>query len=238
MVTPILPMRASAATVKRRGKILLGPVDLTVGPTGITMVMGPNGAGKTTLLRTLHGLERLSGGSVLWQVPLSDARLRQAFVFQTPIMLRRSVRDNLTYPLVLRGVSKADARALAEDWATRVGLGAMLDRQAPLLSGGEKQKLALARALVLKPDIIFLDEPCANLDGRAIREIEAILQAARDAGTRILMATHDIGQAKRLATDIVFLMHGVIIEHAPADEFFAGPKTPQAAALLNGDIVE
>ena len=238
MVTPILPLEVSQALVKRRGKTLLGPVDLRVSQTGFTIVMGPNGAGKTTFLRTLHGLERLSKGEVTWQVPLTEARLRQAFVFQTPIMLRRSVRDNLIYPLTLRGTKKAKARQLAEDWARRVGLGGALDQQAPQLSGGEKQKLALARALILEPDIIFLDEPCANLDGRAIREIETILQDACAAGTRIIMATHDIGQAKRLATDVVFLMHGHIIENSPAQDFFAGPKTPQAAALLQGDIVE
>ncbi|WP_296424876.1 ATP-binding cassette domain-containing protein [Yoonia sp.] len=238
MVTSILPLKMSGAVVKRRGKTLLGPVDLTVSQTGFTIVMGPNGAGKTTLLRALHGLERLSGGQVQWQIPLRDTLQRQAFVFQTPIMMRRSVRDNLAYPLILHGTPKAAAYALAADWAGRIGLGRALDQQAPQLSGGEKQKLALARALMRSPDILFLDEPCANLDGRAIREIEAILKSAQAGGTRILMATHDIGQARRLASDVVFLMHGKIIEMAAADAFFGAPKTPQAAALLNGDIVE
>ena len=238
MVTSILPLTMKDATVKRRGKTLLGPVDFTVSPSGFTIVMGPNGAGKTTLLRALHGLERLSSGQVDWQVPFAQTLQRQAFVFQTPIMMRRSVRDNLAYPLILHGMAKRDAHALAADWAERVGLRAALDQQAPQLSGGEKQKLALARALIRSPDIIFLDEPCANLDGRAIREIEAILQGAQASGTRILMATHDIGQARRLATDIVFLMHGKIIETADAKAFFDAPKTPQAAALLKGDIVE
>ena len=237
-MTSILPLTMKDATVKRRGKTLLGPVDFTVSPSGFTIVMGPNGAGKTTLLRALHGLERLSSGQVDWQVPFAQTLQRQAFVFQTPIMMRRSVRDNLAYPLILHGMAKRDAHALAADWAERVGLRAALDQQAPQLSGGEKQKLALARALIRQPDIIFLDEPCANPDGRAIREIEAILQAAQASGTRILMATHDIGQARRLATDIVFLMHGKIIETADAKAFFDAPKTPQAAALLNGDIVE
>lgn len=238
MVTSILPLKMTEALVKRRGKTLLGPVNFEVSREGFTIVMGPNGAGKTTLLRALHGLERLSAGRVDWQVPFAQTLQRQAFVFQTPIMMRRSVRDNLAYPLILHGMAKRDAHALAADWAERVGLRAALDQQAPQLSGGEKQKLALARALIRSPDIIFLDEPCANLDGRAIREIEAILQGAQASGTRILMATHDIGQARRLATDIVFLMHGKIIETADAKTFFDTPKTPQAAALLKGDIVE
>lgn len=238
MVASVLPLNMAGAVVKRRGKTLLGPVDLTISAQGFTIVMGPNGSGKTTLLRSLHGLERLSSGTITWQAPLRDAQARQAFVFQTPIMMRRSVRENLAYPLLLGNMRKTKAYELAEDWAARVGLAKALDQPAPQLSGGEKQKLALARALIRDPEIVFLDEPCANLDGRAIREIEAILKEAQANGTRILMATHDIGQAKRLAEDIVFLMHGNIIEQAPAPDFFAGPSTPQAKALLQGDIVE
>ncbi len=238
MVTSILPVVMTDAVVKRRAKDLLGPVDLTISETGFTIVMGPNGAGKTTLLRSLHGLERLTQGRVQWQTPLKDAHRRQAFVFQTPIMLRRSVLENLTYPLLLRGTKKGLAEALARDWAQRVGLDDVLGNPAPQLSGGEKQKLALARALITQPDIVFLDEPCANLDGRATREIETILQQVNAAGTRIVMATHNIGQAKRLATDVLFLLNGQIAEQSPAHTFFNAPQTPQAAALLRGDIVE
>lgn len=238
MVSTILPLVMTGAVVKRRGKILLGPVDLTISPGDFTIILGPNGAGKTTLLRALHGLEKLATGDVRWQVPVTDARPKQAFVFQSPIMMRRNVRDNLAYPLTLHGVPKSEARAQAEVWAAKVGLGAVLDQQAPLLSGGEKQKLALARALIRAPEVLFLDEPCANLDGRSTREIEAILKGAQADGTRILMSTHNIGQARRLATNIVFLMGGEIIESGPATGFFDAPKTPQATALLNGDIVE
>lgn len=238
MVSSILPLIASQAVVRRKGKTLLGPVDLEISASGCTIVMGPNGSGKTTLLRVLHGLERLSEGTTRWQVPVTQARTRQAFVFQTPIIMRRSVRDNLAYPLALHGMRKGEALKIADNWAERVGLGHALDQSAPLLSGGERQKLALARALIRVPEILFLDEPCANLDGRAIREIEAILKEAQEGGTRIVMSTHDVGQAKRLADDVVFLMHGRIIEKGPADQFFAGPSTPQATALLQGDIVE
>lgn len=238
MVTPILPLELSGASVKRRGKTILGPLDIRISKSGFTIILGPNGAGKTTLLRALHGLEKLSTGSATWQVPLPVAQPRQAFVFQSPIIMRRTVRDNLAYPLVLHGTAKAAARAEADRWAVNIGLGDFLDQSAPNLSGGEKQKLALARALIRKPDILFLDEPCANLDGRATREIETILKEAQDRGTRILMSTHNIGQAKRLATDVVFLMGGKIVEAATAAQFFDSPETPQAKALLNGDIVE
>ncbi|MEP2506527.1 MAG: ATP-binding cassette domain-containing protein [Paracoccaceae bacterium] len=226
------------AVVKRRGKTLLGPVDMTISAGDFTIVLGPNGAGKTTLLRALHGLEKLAGGDVRWQVSILEARPRQAFVFQSPIMMRRSVRENLAYPLTLHGVPKSEAHAKAEVWAKKIGLGEALNQQAPLLSGGEKQKLALARALIRGPEVLFLDEPCANLDGRATREIEEILKNAQADGTRILMSTHDIGQARRLASDVVFLMGGKVIESGPSEEFFSAPRTHQAIALLNGDIVE
>ncbi len=233
----ILPLELAGVTVVRRGKTIIGPVDLTIAPGGLTVILGPNGAGKTTLLRTMHGVERASGGALRWHGPRGDADLRQSFVFQTPIVLRRSVVENIAYPLLIRGRAKAAARAAAADWAGRVGLAAALDRPAQVLSGGERQKMALARALITGPEIVFLDEPTANLDGRSMREIEAILVAARDRGTRLVLATHNLGQARRLGTEIVFLHNGLVHEAAGADSFFAGPATAEARAFLNGDIV-
>ena len=231
-------MTLEGAVARRQGKVLVGPVDLELGREGFTIVMGPNGAGKTTLLRLMHGLQRLSEGKVRWAVAQSAARARQAYVFQTPIMMRRRVVESIAYPLRLRGVGRAEARARAVKWAERVGLGAVLERPAPFLSGGEKQKLSLARALITGPDILFLDEPCANLDGRATREIEALLRQAQAEGTRLVMATHHMGQACRLASDVVFLLGGRVHETGPAEAFFAGPKTAEAAAFIKGDIVE
>ncbi|MEO1638127.1 MAG: ATP-binding cassette domain-containing protein [Pseudomonadota bacterium] len=237
-MTSILPLSLSEVVVKRRGQVLLGPLDLSLGAEGITIIMGPNGAGKTKLLRAVHGVERIAAGVIQWQVPTDQAQVQQAFVFQAPIMLRRTVAENLIYPLRLAGVARKGALARAQDWADKVGLGDAMRRSAPNLSGGEKQKLALARALISGPQVLFLDEPCANLDGRATREIEAILQDAKAGGTRIIMATHDIGQARRLADDVVFLMHGKVIEQGAAEPFFDAPQTPQARALLKGEIVE
>jgi len=234
----LLPLRLRGATARVRGKTLLGPVDLTIARGGTTIVLGPNGSGKTTLLRVMHGLQRLSAGSMTWNLPAPLARERQAYVFQTPIMMRRSVLDNLAYPLLLHGMSRREARKRAACWAERVGLGAAARRPAPVLSGGEKQKLALARALIRAPEIVFLDEPCANLDGNATREIEALLADARAAGTRIVMATHDLGQARRLASDVLFLRGGLLHESAPADRFFDAPDTAEATAFLRGDIVQ
>jgi tungstate transport system ATP-binding protein len=226
------------AKTSRKGKTLVGPVDLTLSGHGITIVMGPNGAGKTSLLRLIHGTARLTGGTIKWACPLEIARQHQSFVFQRPVMMRRSVIDNIAFPLLTRGVKKNQARQQALDWAKRIGLDRIADRSATALSGGEQQKLALARALIIKPQVLFLDEPSASLDEQAKREIEDLLKQERDNGTRIVMSTHDIGQGRRLADDVLFLLQGQIHEKSAAKAFFNEPQTPQAQAFLNGDIIE
>ena len=226
------------ALVKRRGKTLLGPISLDLGGQGITMVLGPNGAGKTTLLKVMHGVERLSAGTLNYSVPDDEAREAQAYVFQSPIILRRSVGQNLAYPLELLSRPKAEVKAQVADWAARIGLAGALDAPATRLSGGEKQKLALGRALIRQPRLLFLDEPCANLDGRSTREIEALLRDANAAGTRIVMTTHDLGQAKRLAGDALFLLNGKLHEQGAAAKFFDAPQRSETKAFLEGDIVE
>lgn len=238
MVASIFPMKASDLTVRRGGRFLLDGVSLSLTGDGVTIVLGPNGAGKSTLLKTLHGMQRLVKGSLDWAQPSGAAQERQAFVFQTPILMRRTVLDNVAYPLKVRGFGKREARERAADWLRKVQLERALNQRAADLSGGERQKMALVRALIRDPELLFLDEPSANLDGRATREIEELLQETNAAGTRIIMATHDFGQARRLATDVVFLHKGQMLEHTPADEFFTSPQTPQAQAFLNGDIVE
>lgn len=237
-MSALFPLTVAGAETRRRGKVLVGPIDLHLEGQGATVIIGPNGSGKTTLLSLLHGTARLHAGSIAWQVRTEEARAAQSFVFQRPVMLRRSVLDNIAYPLLIRGVGKAHALSQAQDWAGRVGLVDILDRAAPSLSGGEQQKLALARALITGPEVLFLDEPCAALDGRAMRDIEAILIAQKAAGTRLILSTHDMGQARRLADEVVFLRGGRVHETAPAALFFAAPRTNAAQAFLNGDIVE
>ena len=233
-MTNLFPVTLDQVLVRRKGKVVLGPADLELGPDGPTIVLGPNGSGKTTLLRVMHGIERVSSGSVRWQ---HDDTSRHAFVFQSPIVLRRSVAENLAYPLRLHRTPKAEIATAVDDWLDRIGLTGLRDSPALRLSGGERQKLAIARALIRKPDVLFLDEPSANLDGHATRAIETLLQDTAASGTQIVMATHDMGQARRLARNVVFMLGGKVHEHGPADSVFNQPSTPQLAAFLRGDIV-
>lgn len=235
---PILPLRLEGAFVRRNGRAIIGPIDFEIAPKGVTIVMGPNGAGKTTLLRAMHGLERLSGGKVTWQVPDIEARKQQSYVFQSPVMMRRSVLGNVTFPLTIHGVPKKAARLEAEEWLERIGLASAAELQASVLSLGERQKLSLARALIRKPQILFLDEPCASLDGRSTRDIEALIKQAFSDEVRIVMSTHDVVQARRLASDAMFIYHGRLHETSRADEFFDAPQKPETKAFLRGEIVE
>lgn len=238
MVSSILPLRLKDVSVAKRGKMLIGPIDLEIGMEGVTTILGPNGSGKTTLLRLMNGLERPHKGSLEWHISMQDARKKQAFVFQTPIVLRRSTLDNIIYPLQLQNVPKDEATKVALKGLEKVNLIEVQNLNAGFLSGGEKQKLAIARALVTNPDIMFLDEPTANLDGASTREIEAIIKDAALRGVRIVMTTHDIGQGKRLADDVIFLYQGKLHEHGLANVFFEQPKTQEAISFLAGEIVE
>ncbi len=233
----LFPLEVKDAKTRRRGKVLVGPVDLTLAGPSSTVVIGPNGSGKTSLLSMLHGTARLSQGTLRWSCSLAEARAKQSYVFQRPIMLRRSVIENIAYPLAIRGIGRDARRAQATHWAERLGLSGHLDQSALSLSGGERQKLALARALIAEPELLFLDEPCAALDSASMRVIEEVLADVRANGTSLVIATHDMGQAKRLADDVIFLLHGEIHETGPAERFFAGPKTEAAVGFLRGDIV-
>lgn len=237
-MSALFPLSVRGAMTRRHGKVLVGPVDLDLAGQGVTVILGPNGSGKTTLLRLLHGTARLHAGEIRWACDMSTARNAQAFVFQRPVMLRRTVGQNLAYPLLIAGMGRRQALEKAREWAARVGLEAMFDRPAPVLSGGEQQRLALARALIGSPQLLFLDEPTASLDGRATREVEEILTHAQANGTRLILSTHDMGQARRLADRVVFLLGGKVHEDAPAASFFDAPGTAAAQAFLNGDIVE
>ncbi len=221
---------------RTNGSTLIKSVSLALPDRSLTVVMGPNGAGKSLMVRLMHGLLQPTEGEVLWGgQPMSDSvRKRQAMVFQRPVLLRRSVAANIDFVLGLRGRRAADRTAAILD---EVGLAERAGQPARLLSGGEQQRLALARALALGPRVIFMDEPTASLDPSATAAIEAIVHRVRDRGTKILFITHDLGQARRLADDVVFLHAGRLAEHSPAATFFDQPESREARNYLSGRLV-
>jgi tungstate transport system ATP-binding protein len=231
----ILPLRAEGLGFSAAGVAILEGVSLMIGAGAPTVIIGPNGAGKSVLLRLLHGLLPPGAGRVTWSG--EHARHRQAMVFQRPVLLRRSVLANVLYPLSLAGIAAHERQGLARSALEMVGLAALADRPARKLSGGEQQRLALARAAALGPEVLFLDEPCASLDPAATRAVEEIIRTLAARGTKIVMTTHDLGQARRLAGEVVFLHRGRVREHADAAAFFTSPATPEAAAFLRGDLV-
>ena len=234
----MFPLIAENLVVEFQGKQILGPINLNINKGDIAVILGPNGSGKTSLLKALHGLLKLRLGTVRWSCLKAESIGKQMFVFQTPIMLRRSVFENLTYPLLLRKTPKAQANHRATQWLDRIDLTALMHVPATRLSGGEKQKLALARALITEPEMLFLDEPCASLDGKTTFEIESLLQNCVAGGTTIMMSTHDLGQAKRLAKNIYFLNKGTLESVQSAKTFFIKPLSQNASKFIAGDIVE
>jgi len=210
-------------------------VRLDTGPR--TIILGPNGAGKSVLLRLCHGLLAPTAGRISWNAAeAAGGPRRQAMVFQRPVLLRRSALGNVTYALKLAGVRSAERVARAMDALRKVGLEALANDSARVLSGGEQQRLALARVWALQPEVLFLDEPTASLDPGATHEIEKVIAALHAAGTKIVMVTHNLGQAHRLGDEILFLHQGRLVERALADRFLKHPASPEAAQFLEGEL--
>ena len=224
----ILPLRLDG--VAYRG--IIEPLTLELGAGPSTVILGANGAGKSVLMRLMHGLLAPTGGRVSWSG--ENPRRHQAMVFQRPVMLRRSALANVAYALKLAGASEPNRVAMAA--LEEVGLAHLAHRSARVLSGGEQQRLALARAWALHPEVLFLDEPTASLDPTATREIEALIRAFDAAGTKVVMATHNLGQARRVGDEVLFIHQGRLVERAPVDQFFARPASAEAAAFIKGEL--
>ncbi len=234
----ILPLRLEAVTFAAGGRTLIEPLTLAIDAGPSTIILGANGAGKSVLMRLMHGLLAPTSGRVSWNGGSGrDMRRKQAMVFQRPVMLRRSALANVTYALEVAGVSaKGERERLALEALGEVGLAHLAHRAARVLSGGEQQRLALARAWALHPDVIFFDEPTASLDPSATREIESVIKAFDAAGTKIVMATHNLGQARRLGDEVIYLHQGRVAERAAVDRFFSQPATAEAAAFIKGEL--
>jgi len=231
----IFPLALHGIGFAPNGVRVLTGVDLRIEGGARTVILGANGAGKSVLMRLLHGLLRPTAGQILWNSVESRPRA-QSMVFQRPVMLRRSALANVAYGLKLAGVPHAQRDVLARKALERVGLAHLAARPARVLSGGEQQRVALARAWALEPRILFLDEPTASLDPAAARAVEQIIVDIHGAGTSIVMTTHNLGQARRLADEIIFLDAGRITERTPAVEFFRHPRSMEAQSFLEGEL--
>jgi tungstate transport system ATP-binding protein len=234
---PLLPLHLSNVSYEAGGKRLIDNVSLTLEHGPRTVILGPNGAGKSVLLRLLHGLLRPTSGEVQFYGPGSiNGRRRQAMVFQRPVVLRRSALANVTYGLMLAGMRRGERLRAAEAALDRVGLLHLAARPARVLSGGELQRLALARAWALQPDLLLLDEPTANLDPSATQAIESAIQAMHEAGTKIVIVTHNLGQVHRLGDEVIFLAAGRVVEQSPVTRFLHSPASAEAAAFIKGEM--
>ncbi len=236
--TTILPLSLDRVCYSAGGTRLIEDFSTTFAADERTIILGPNGAGKSLLLRLCHGLLKPASGSIAWQGANSgDAARRQAMVFQKPVTLRRSVAANVEYALAIRKVPRPRRRELVVKALKLAGLSNLASRPARVLSAGEQQRLALARAWVLAPEVLFLDEPSANLDPAATRAVEYMISSIHDDGAKIIMTTHDLGQARRLADHVLFMHQGRLIEATAAASFFASPTTALAKAFLEGELL-
>jgi tungstate transport system ATP-binding protein len=232
-----LPVMFLDMTIVAGEVTILDNISLTLAPGPPTVLIGPNGSGKTTLLRAAMGLIPATRGRITWGGRERSSPDRRAILFQRPVMLRRRAAGNVRFALAAAGVARAQRAQRAAELLADVGLAGLERRPARRLSGGEQQRLALARALARDPALLFLDEPAASLDPAATKAIEDIVRAVSARGVKVVMSTHDLGQAKRLAGDVVLLHRGRLIESAPATEFFAKPRTQEARTFIAGELL-
>jgi len=231
----MFPLRIAGLRFAPEGRVVLDELDLVLAGEGISVILGPNGTGKTVLLKLLAGLLPAHGGSAVWGDAAQPAG-RLAMVFQQPMLLRMSVFANVEFALRPQAMTTTERRARTIEVLERVGLAHRAQDSARLLSGGERQRLALARAWAMRPRLLLLDEPTASLDPSATEAVETIIREIRTEGAKVLMTTHNLGQATRLADDIIFLADGRVQEHESAQRFFAHPHSPAARAFMQGEL--
>jgi tungstate transport system ATP-binding protein len=233
----MLPLELDRLEFAAGGTAIINGISVKIEAGSRTIILGPNGAGKSVLMRLCHGLLMPTSGRIVWHGARNgDVRRHQAMVFQRPVMLRRSALANVVYGLQLAGKSRRESEMRAMDVLEVVGLEQQAHRAARVLSGGEQQRLALARAWALGPDVLFLDEPTANLDPASAHDIENIVNTIHASGTKIIMTTHNLGQARRLGDEILFISNGRLMEHTPIDRFFKEPASSEATAFIKGEL--
>jgi tungstate transport system ATP-binding protein len=234
---PDLPIVLVDVGIVAGGVTILDGVTMPIEAGAPTVLIGPNGSGKTTLLRAVMGLMPVTRGFITCAGREASPPKHRAILFQRPAMLRRSAGGNVRYALAAAGVPRARRHQRAAALLNEVGLKDFERRPARRLSGGEQQRLALARTLARDPSVLFLDEPTASLDPAATKAIEDIVRSVTARGVKVVMSTHDLGQARRLAGEIVFLHRGRLIERTPAVDFFATPRSAEARQFIAGELL-
>jgi tungstate transport system ATP-binding protein len=232
-----LPIIFDDVSLIVRDVVILDRVSLMLAPGAPTVLIGPNGSGKTTLLRLAMGLIAPTSGRVTWAGRDDLPPERRAIVFQRPAMLRRSAAGNVRYALAAANVPRRERQQRTADLLALVGLAGLERRPARRLSGGEQQRLALARALARTPDVLLLDEPSASLDPAATKAIEDIVRDIAARSVKVVMSTHDLAQARRIGGEVALMHRGGLIETAPATEFFNSPRTDEARRFLAGELL-
>jgi len=232
----LTPIQFKDLSVILGQKIILDKINCKIKSNSITAVLGPNGAGKSIFLQTINGLISIQSGRLTFNSMEKNQEIRkqQALVFQNPVLLRRTVMANIQFVLNLRN---RESNQLLKNILDKVGLEGYEKKSARLLSGGEKQRLSMARALVVNPHLLLLDEPTANLDPYSLNLIEDLVLEENSIGKTVIFTTHDMSQAKRLATDVIFLNKGKVLEQTVSKTFFKSPKTLEAQKYINGEIL-
>ena len=232
----LTPIQFKDLSVILGQKIILDKINCKIKSNSITAVLGPNGAGKSIFLQTINGLFSVQIGRLTFNLMEINQEIRkqQAMVFQNPVLLRRTVIANLQFISNLRN---KESNRLLKKILSKVGLEGYEKKPARLLSGGEKQRLSMARALIINPNLLLLDEPTANLDPYSLNLIEDLVLEENSIGKTIIFTTHDMTQAKRLATDVIFLNKGKVLEQTISKTFFKSPKTLEAQKYINGEIL-
>jgi len=239
MAEPLL--RLHAVSFRPTGRTVLDGIDFEWDDSvRVCALIGPNGAGKSVMLRTAHGLLEPDSGEVRFEGRTRPGRglafEGQALVFQHSSLFRGSVLENLLLVPDPAGRSRGDRRERALQMLDRVGLRSLAGAPALKLSGGERQRLALARAWLTEPRLMLLDEPTASLDPSATDQVEQLIGDIRASGCRVLIVSHNLGQAARLADEVVFIHHGRLLERQPAAAFFDRPRTSEARHFLRGAL--
>jgi tungstate transport system ATP-binding protein len=232
-----LPIALDDVSFTANGVTILDGIKLVFAAGRPTILIGPNGSGKTTLLKIAMGLLAPSSGQVTWAGRGLDPPSLRGFVFQRPTMLRRSAAGNIRYALKAARLPRNLLDARVDELMNLVGLAGLGGRPARRMSGGEQQHLALARALARNPAVLFLDEPTASLDPAATKAFEDVIQTIVARGLKVVMSTHDLGEARRLAGEIVMLHKGRVIETSSASAFFDAPQSAEARKFLSGDLL-